>query len=85
MIRKGIVWFWGCEIVLAAVLLGGGLGCNPAGTTAGGTPATTKPNKQPDNKVQPDKQPKPDVGRSNPFRDSPVRALKIVSPLQLAA
>jgi hypothetical protein len=84
MIRK-TTWRWGCRIVLIAVLLGGGLGCNPAGTTGRVTPATTKPNKQPDNKDQPGKQPKPDVGRINPFGASPVRALRMIPTLELAA
>jgi hypothetical protein len=76
---------WGCNVVLMAVLLGGGQGCNPASTTGGVAPATSKPNKPPDNKDQPGKQPKPDVGRINPFGASPVRALRMIPKLQVAA
>jgi hypothetical protein len=83
MIRNGIVWRWGWRIVLAAMLLYCGVGCQPAGTGSA-VPTTSKPNKQPD-KDQPGKQPKPDVGRSNPLRDSPVRALRTISPRLLAA
>ncbi len=61
MIRlKG--WRWGGAVCLAAVLLGFGLGCHPADNSAGtgSTPATSKPDKQPENKDKPAKQPPPD-------------------------
>jgi hypothetical protein len=85
MSQKATITRWGCKIVLAAMLLGCGLGCNPAGTTGGVVPATSKPNQQPDNKDKPGKQPKPDVGRSNPFGASPVRALRMIPAFKLAA
>jgi hypothetical protein len=49
---------------LTAVLIGSALGCHPASDSAntGSTPSTSKPDKQPDNKDKPAKQPKPDVG-----------------------
>ncbi|HEY7157941.1 MAG TPA: hypothetical protein VH575_28545 [Gemmataceae bacterium] len=57
-------WRWGYAVCLTAVLIGSALGCHPAGDSAntGSTPSTSKPDKQPDNKDKPAKQPKPEVG-----------------------
>ena len=66
MIRNRTFWGWGCAIVLGGVLLGCGLGCNPAATTGNVAPTTPRQDKQPEKKEQPRDQPKPDVGRANP-------------------
>jgi hypothetical protein len=57
----------GCVVTLAGMLIGCALGCQPASSGTGVVPVSTKPNKQPENKDQPGKQPKPDVGRLHPF------------------
>ena len=54
-------WHWGWTICLTAVLLGFAPGCQPT-PGPGSAPTTPKPDKQPDNKDNPAKQPKPDPG-----------------------
>jgi hypothetical protein len=85
MIRLATICRWGFAVTVAGVLLGCGTSCQPAGTTGGAAPSTSKSNKPPDDKGHPGKQPKPDVGRAHPFGASPVRAMRSTSPLTLAA
>ncbi len=56
-----------CVVSLAGMLFGCALGCQPTPSSSGVGPVTTKPAKQPENKDQPGKQPKPDVGRAHPY------------------
>lgn len=74
MIRKATIWRWGWEMCVVAALIGSGIGCHPSGTSTGLVPVTTKPVKEQENKDQPGKQPKPDVGSLHPYGAAPVRA-----------
>jgi hypothetical protein len=67
---------WVCKVCFTGVLIGG-LGCQPSGTSTGLVPVTTKPAKQQENKDQPGKQPKPDVGKSpHPFGPTFIRTVR---------
>ncbi len=61
MIQNGTMRRWGWHLGLFVVLCGCGLGCHPGTSDTGAVPATSKPNKQPD-QDHPGKLPKPDVG-----------------------